>query len=433
MIEKLFTLAQNKRIHELEIVASQSRALSVQAYEGKIEAFKKTNTGGIGVRGTFNGHTGYAYSERYKEDEFDFLLEMMKSNASLMDEKEPLFTKKETGFWRDLQPQPPEAQQISLALDLEKAALAQKNVSTVSNALITSGYGNSLVANSYGLSKGHESNYGMAYLSVVVKKGEDVETDSSFYVGDLYQLSIEKLANEAAEKARNKLGGKPVSTGNYPVILNHEVICSLLSTYSSIFSARNVLQGVSRLEGKRGKKIFGKLDLLDDPATGYENVYFDSEGITAEKIYLVQEGLLENYLHSLQTAAQMNMSPTGHGLRSFKGTVQIAPHRLQIPNGSYSLEQLFKEMGNGLYITDVQGLHSGTNTVSGDFSLAAQGFKIENGKIASPVNKITIAHNFFDLFADSWVKGNDFAFNMPGGHSQFGAPSILFPKMSVSS
>ena len=433
MIKRMFDLAQHKKINELEIITTQNRTFSVQAYEGKIESYKKTNTGGIGVRGTFNNRTGYAYSERVNEDEFDFVLDMMKSNASLLDDKEPLYSQNETGMWSDIQSEIPEAKQIEMALAMEHEALKQPQVSSVSTSLITSGYGKTLVANSYGLNKTHEANYSMAYLSVVTKQGDVVETDSAYFVGDLHHLSVESLAREAAEKARRKLGGKSVPTGNYSVILDREVVCALLQTYSGIFSARNVIQGLSRLEGKLGQKLFGKLDLVDDPSSGYEQVHFDSEGVPANKLYLVRDGSLENYLHSLQTAEQMKCSSTGHGLRGYKGTVQIAPHRMQIPSGTRTYDELIKDMGNGLYITDVQGLHSGTNTISGDFSLAAQGFLIENGEWAGPVKNITIAHNFFELFAGQWVKGNDFDFNMPGGHSQFASPSILFPKISVSS
>jgi PmbA protein len=434
MMKKVFDLARKKKITELEIITTQNRTFSVQAYEGKIESYKKTNTGGIGVRGTYKNHTGYSYSERVNEDEFEFLLNMMISNASLIDdEKEPLYNRNETGVWRDIQPEVTEARQMELALSLEKEALQQPLISQVTTALVTSGYGKVNVANSYGLNKTHEANFSMAFLSVVAKQGDEVETDSAYYVGDLNNISISDLVQEAANKARRKLGGKSVPTGTYAVILDKEVVCSLLQTYCDIFSARNVIQGMSRLEGKLGQKVFGQLDLVDDPLSGYEKVYFDSEGVTANKLYLVRDGVLESYLHSLQTAEQMKCTPTGHGLRGYKGTVQIAPHRMQIPPGTRSFDDLLKEMGNGLYITDVQGLHSGTNRISGDFSLAAQGFLVENGELAGPIKNITIAHNFFQLFSDPWIKGNDFEFSMPGSHSQFASPSILFPKMSVSS
>ncbi|AMA72382.1 MULTISPECIES: TldD/PmbA family protein [Aneurinibacillus] len=433
MIEQLFELAKKKKITELEVLINHSTSFSIQAYEGKIESYKKTSTAGLGVRGTYQGGTGYAYTERLHLREFDTVLDMVKDNASLMKEKEPLLAEKQKGSWQDSQPDISEEEKINLALMLEAEARAAKEVSDVSYALVSSGEGIRQVANTYGLNKTYRSNYTMAYLSVIVKRDDEVETDSAYYLGDLNKLDRAKLIQEAVSKARRKLGGKPIPVGHYPVVLDRRVVCSLLGVYSGVFSARNVMQGTSRLEGQLGAKLFGSLDLLDDPHSGHEKVMFDDEGVDTAKMYLVRDGVVESYLHSLQTANEMGQAPTGHGIRSYKGPVQITPHRMQIPNGETALSTLFAEMGNGVYITDVQGLHSGTNTVSGDFSLAAQGFRIENGKIAAPIKEITIAHNFFDLFAHIEKKANDFDFAMPNGHSQYGAPSILFSNIAVSS
>ncbi len=433
MIQQLFELAEKKRIAELEVLTSQSINFSVQAYEGKIESYKKTDTAGLGVRGTYQSGTGYAYTERLRPHEFETLLDMVKDNASLMKEKEPMLQEKQKGSWHDSQPDLTEEDKITLALELEAQARAAEEVSDVSYAMISSGESTRQIANTHGLDKTYRSNYSMAYLSVIVKRGEEVETDSAYYIGDLSKLDHAKLIDEAVGKARRKLGGKPIPVGRYQAVLDRRVVCSLLGVYSGVFSARNVLQGTSRLEGQLGEKLFGSLDLLDDPYSGHERVLFDDEGMDTSARYLVRDGIVESYLHSLQTAAEMKQTPTGHGIRSYKGTVQIAPHRLQIPNGTTGLNDLFSEMTNGIYITDVQGLHSGTNTVSGDFSLAAQGFRIENGQITSPVKEITIAHNFFDMFAQPIKKADDFDFSMPGGHSQYGAPSILFEMIAVSS
>ncbi|WP_027415847.1 TldD/PmbA family protein [Aneurinibacillus terranovensis] len=432
MIEQLFSLAKQKNIKDLEILTSQGQNFSVQAYEGKIESYKKTNTGGIGIRGTFNERTGYAYTERVKPEEFDNLIDMLKANASLMDEKEPLFQVKQEGHWRDIKPELPDDKQIELALQLEAEAGQAEEVSSVSYALVSSGHAVRRIANTYGVDKTHESNYSMVYLSVVVKRGAEVETDGAYYTGDIRQFSKRELIEEVVGKARRKLGGRPIKTGSYAAVLDRKIICSLLSTYSGVFSARSILQGTSRLEGRLGEKLLGSLTLLDDPDTGYEQVPFDDEGVNTEKLYLVRDGVLESYLHSLQSAVDMKQTPTGHGIRSYKGTVQIAPHRMQIPNGVVPLESLFSTMHNGLYVTDVQGLHSGTNIVSGDFSLACQGHWIENGQIIHPVKDITIAGNFFDLFAAIEQSADDFKFSPPGP-SQYGAPSILFPHLSVSS
>ncbi len=81
-------------------------------------------------------------------------------------------------------------------------------------------------------------------------------------------------------------------------------------------------------------------------------------------------------------------------------------------------------MENGVYITDLQGLHSGLNPVSGDYSLSANGYEIENGKIKRPINQITIAGNFFETLMDIEEIGNDLRFSMNG----VGSPTIKVKK-----
>jgi len=88
-------------------------------------------------------------------------------------------------------------------------------------------------------------------------------------------------------------------------------------------------------------------------------------------------------------------------------------------------------LGDGIFITEVQGLHSGANAVSGDFSLAAKGFEIKNGKKIKPVEQITIAGNFYKLLEDITEVGNDLKFGMPSGGS-FGSPSVIVKELSIS-
>ena len=80
------------------------------------------------------------------------------------------------------------------------------------------------------------------------------------------------------------------------------------------------------------------------------------------------------------------------------------------------------------YWSDVAGLHSGANSISGDFSLAAEGFLIENGKITAPVEQITIAGNFYNLLSDVKDIGNDLKFNS----SAIGSPSLAFDSIQVA-
>ena len=88
-------------------------------------------------------------------------------------------------------------------------------------------------------------------------------------------------------------------------------------------------------------------------------------------------------------------------------------------------------MDKGIYITNVDGLHAGLNKVSGDYSLSAHGYEIENGKIKRPVNQITIASNFFETLLNIEEIGNDLRFGFPFG-GYVGSPSIKVNNITIS-
>ena len=87
-----------------------------------------------------------------------------------------------------------------------------------------------------------------------------------------------------------------------------------------------------------------------------------------------------------------------------------------------------KKIDKGLIITDLAGLHSGANSITGDFSLAAKGFYIENGVKTHPVEQITVAGNFFTLLTDIEEVGSDLKFPM----SSVGSPSVMIKELSVA-
>jgi PmbA protein len=86
--------------------------------------------------------------------------------------------------------------------------------------------------------------------------------------------------------------------------------------------------------------------------------------------------------------------------------------------------------GDGLYVTDVAGLHSGVNPVSGTFSVGATGILIENGELAEPVREITIASDLVSMLRSVQAVGREARW-VPFGGSVRGAP-LLLGEMAVS-
>ena len=138
------------------------------------------------------------------------------------------------------------------------------------------------------------------------------------------------------------------------------------------------------------------------------SVPFDDEGVETFTKELIFEGKLNTLFHNLETANKQGVKSTGNGFKSsYASPVNVSESNLYLRAGEKYLEDLMKEINEGVMITDLAGLHSGANTVSGDFSLAAKGFYIKNGQKAFPVEQITVAGNYFDLLKNITDIGND--------------------------
>jgi PmbA protein len=108
--------------------------------------------------------------------------------------------------------------------------------------------------------------------------------------------------------------------------------------------------------------------------------------------------------------------------------VNVSPSNFFLAPGKKTLAELMADMGDGLVITEVSGLHAGANAISGDFSLIAQGYTVKNGKKDAPVEQITVAGNFYQLLKNIRAVGSDLLF--PG--SSIGSPSVDVGEISVA-
>lgn len=210
----------------------------------------------------------------------------------------------------------------------------------------------------------------------------------------------------------------------------------MLQTFNGIFNADNVQKGLSLLRGKVGEKIASeKLTLMDNPLMkeSTSSCAFDAEGVATYKKNVIQNGVLNTFLHNIRTATIEKIESTGNASKSsYTALVEVAPSTLYVKSGKTSYEEMIKKLGNGLIITDMMGMHSGANPVSGDFSLASKGFLVQNGKIVRAVEQITVAGNYFELLKKIEFIGGDFKLGMPGGSSCFGSPSIIIKELSIA-
>ena len=178
-----------------------------------------------------------------------------------------------------------------------------------------------------------------------------------------------------------------------------------------------------------------KLTLIDDPfhCDNPEPMNFDAEGSPTHKKAIIEGGKLNTLLYNLKTAAVAGKKTTGNASKAgYDSPVGIRPFTMYLEGGDISEEELLQKAGNGVYITDLSGLHAGANAISGDFSLQSAGYMIENGVKTRYVKSFTVAGNFYDLLKNIVALANNSHLPRAMGSTAFGAPTVLVEGLSVA-
>lgn len=438
--EKLFEEANKAGFEEYEIYYADGESLSINIYEGEVEKYKLNTAFGLSFRGKINGKMGYSYSEILDEEAIKTLIENAKSAALTIENDDVKFIyegdkeyKEIDCFKKELEGINPD-KYIELALQMEKECKKQcdKVINFNSCAI---GYGKSTygIINSKGLNLKNERNSLTAYVIPIIEAdGEKYDGMGYVLAQKLDDIKPDELAKQAIEEATSRIGGKSIPSGKYKIIINNEAMVSLLGTFSSIFNSEQAQKGLSLLKGKEGEMIASDIvTLIDDPhlKDGLGTCSFDDEGVATYTKEIVTNGKLNTLLYNLKTANKAGVKSTGNGFKSsYASTVGVSETNFYIKPGEKSFDELCEIVKDGVIITEFAGLHSGASSVTGDFSLAAKGFMIENGKKTFPVEQITIAGNFFTLLKDIEEVGSDLKFPM----SSIGSPSIIVKELSIA-
>ncbi len=442
-VKALFKGGKEKGIMDMEVFIQAKKKLSIKVFKGNIDDYNISDERGLSFRGVYNDKMGYSYTEKIDDSSIDMLIKEVIDNAKVIDsdDEEYIFEgskeyEKLNSFNEDLE-KVSNVEKVNFTKLMEEEALkADEAVQAVNDCIFAEEKVYKLLINTKGLDLENKSNIAYAYVSVMVKDGEAVKTAWKYLVSnDFKDFGAKALALEAVKEGKQLIGAKSIQSDNYPIILRNDAAANLLEAYSTIFSAENVQKGLSKLNNRIDERIANDIiSLVDDPFMkgGVASKSFDGEGVAAKRKKIIEKGILKTYLHNLKTAKKDGIKSTGNGYKgSYKSPISIAPSNMYIEKGRASLEEMISTVEKGIMIIELQGLHSGVNTVSGDFSLSAHGFLIEKGKISRPVNQITIAGNFYDILKSIIEIGTDLKFALPGG-VYIGSPSLKIKELSVS-
>ena len=438
-IDKLFEKASLKGIDEFEIYFLSNLNTSIKIYQGKIENFSNNQNQGISFRGMVDGKMGYSYSESMEDEDIDFLINEVIENASCIESLDKQFIYGEKANYTDTITYSSAIENLdtdlvkNFLIKMEEYALSiDERVKKVNFCSFAMGSGEKIIKNSKGLELHSKENICYTYISVIAEENGVVKTGSHFQLGrDFSKFDYKELSEVAVKRALNKFGTITLTKVPKTCVIENLAFSSLLGAMSNIFSAEAVQKNISKLKGKLNEAVASSIvTLVDDPflKDGLANSSFDDEGVPTSYKKIIQDGILKTYLYNLKTAYKDGVSSTGNGVKgSYKGTVGISSFNLYIKPSSKSFDKMIENIKEGIFITDFAGLHSGLNTISGDFSLAGEGFYIKDGKIDRPLNQITISGNFFELLKNIKDIANDIKFSF----SSVGSPSIMVEGLKV--
>lgn len=439
-IDLVFKKAKQKNIEEFEIYFLSGTNTSLKVYNEKIDSFSDNQNQGISFRGKFKEKMGYSYTESFTEEDADFLIKEAEENASVIESDYEQIIYDGKGNYVSVETYDSSLENLEISkieeflINMEKEALQyDSRIKRVSTCVFGMGKSERIIKNSKGVDLRDRGNVAYVYISVAAEENGIIKTGSEFKVGrDFNEFNYKEISHRAAYKALSKFNSISVDLKESRCVIENLAFTSLLESMAGIFSAEAVQKGVSLLKGKIGEKIASdKVSVIDNPHLEKSEgaASFDSEGVPTKYKELISNGVLKTYLYNLKTAKKDGVESTGNASKGgYKGTVGISSFNLYVQNGVKSFEELLKDVNEGILITDFAGLHSGLNSISGDFSLAAEGFIIENGKKGRALNQMTVAGNFFEVLKNIEEVGNDIRFSL----SSTGSPSVIIKNLYFS-
>jgi PmbA protein len=302
-------------------------------------------------------------------------------------------------------------QAAQMALECEAAARGvSKQITNSEGASVSAQQSHFFSAHSNGFRGGYASSRHSLSVSPIAGKGRDMQRDY-WYSSERNVASLaspQAVGEYAARRALSRLKARKIATTQCPVLFESPVAAGLLGAFVQGVSGGALYRKSSFLLDSLGKQIFPKhIDLMEDPFVrgGKGSSPFDEEGVRVQPRKVIDAGVVQGYFLSSYSARKLGMKTTGNAGGSHN--LRFTSRRTRKGD---DLDAMLEKLGTGLFVTELMG--QGVNYVTGDYSRGASGFWVENGRIAFPVQEITIAGNMKDMFkgiqaigADEYVYG----------------------------
>ena len=443
MSEELLTIADSivsraNAGEEVEAYVSRVRETSARAREGTVESLEQATSGGVGVRVVVDGKQGFAYVGSLDPSAVASALDDARDNAQFATPDEANGLARPDGvepaslqLYDDQLADLDTAQKIEFALAIEAAAVAVPGVASVSLAEFSDMLVEKAIVTTTGLRiTDGKTRAGAVAEALAVDGAERFEAYAVSSGLRLAEVDIEGTGRLAGERAAGLIGARKPESRRVTIVLDPWMTADVLEVIGGTLTGEAVLKGRSLFADRVGDPVAVPGFTLVDDATDARATSasrYDGEGLASRRTPLIEDGVLQGFLHASWSARKAKTSSTASASRGYSSTPSTSARALQLAPGALSDDELLAAVGDGVYVQFMSGLHSGVNPVSGDFSVGMNGRLIKGGQLAEPVREATIASTIQRMLLDVVAIGRNIQWF--GGT---GAPMMAIEGVSLS-
>ncbi|HEY8459922.1 MAG TPA: TldD/PmbA family protein [Blastocatellia bacterium] len=440
LLQNLVNQAVKHGATEAEAIGVESTEFHVEVRLGEVEKLQDAASRGIGLRVLYQGRQASGSTSDLSPEAIDELISSTVEMAKLtsVDDAAALPSRNELasevadlGLYDPAVSALTTERKIEMALYAEAAAReADPRITNSEGSACSTTTSKSILVTSAGFAGEYRGTTCALTVAPIAKEGGQMQVAAW---GDRQRTlaaldSPGELGREAARRALRKLNARRVTTQEAPIVFESSVAEELLNDLFVAVDGYSIFRRASFLVGSLDATVASPaLTVIDDArlpgAVGSRP--FDGEGLASRRTVVIENGVLKNYLLDTYTARKLGLRSTASATRALTGAPAVGFSNLFIAPGVYKTDEIIASVKNGFYVTEMIGF--GFNAVTGDFSRGASGWWIKDGKLAFPVEEVTVAGNFRDMLREIEMIGDDLRFR-----GRTAAPTIKIGKMMVS-
>jgi PmbA protein len=424
---------------QVEVAVGRGRRTTVRVHAGEVESFTSATSHGVGVRVIVDHREGFAHAGSLDPEVLDETLAEARDNARFATPDEHAGLVEPDGVeavdidhWHPELLAYPDPDKIARTIELERRVLGgDPRIRSVRTAAWSDSASEFALASTAGLALDSRGTSCSMSIGAIAGDGDDTATGSGVDAARTPDaIDDDRVVADAVERATELLGGRPVASQRITVLLEPRLAATLLGIVAGTLTGEAVLKGRSPFADRLGEAIAShRLTLVDDP-TDQRSIAADShdgEGLATRRNVLIDHGVLSGFLYDGLTGRRAGRASTASAVRGSRSLPSPGVQVMIAEPGEGTYDELLAGIDLGFALRTMNGLHSGVNPVSGDFSVGAEGRMIRGGALAEPVREVTIAGSLQRMLLDIAAVGGDLTW-LPGGT---GMTSLVLADISL--